>query len=98
MAVERRTTSVFFVIAVLVAAQAQAQSRAMGSFQGVFTPHLGASVGGDVSQARITPGLSVADWPSNAVALCPQATSPGPVKKSQAASVPLKLSLKTGGP
>jgi opacity protein-like surface antigen len=60
VAVERRTASVFFVIALLAAAQAQAQSRAMGSFQGSLTPHLGASVGGDVSRARITPGVSVA--------------------------------------
>jgi opacity protein-like surface antigen len=60
VAVDRRTTPVFFLIAVLLAAQAQAQSRAMGSFQGLFTPHLGVSTGGDVTEARLTPGVSVA--------------------------------------
>ena len=60
MAVDRRTASVFFVIALLAAAPAQAQSRSMGTFQGLFTPHLGATVGGDVTQARITFGMSVA--------------------------------------
>lgn len=43
-----------------MAAHAQAQSRSMGSFQGLFTPHLGVTVGGDVTEARITPGASVA--------------------------------------
>jgi opacity protein-like surface antigen len=48
------------VIALLAAAPAHAQSRAMGTFQGLFTGHLGATVGGDVTETRITPGLSVA--------------------------------------
>ena len=43
-----------------MAAHAHAQSRSMGSFQGLFTPHLGVSVGGDVTGGRITPGVSVA--------------------------------------
>ena len=60
MVVDRRTAAVFFVIAVLMAAAAQAQSRSMGSFQGSFTPHLGITAGGDVSDGRLTPGLSVA--------------------------------------
>lgn len=60
MAVDRRASSVFVLTVLLWAAGAEAQSRAMGSFQGLFTPHLGASVGGDVTQARITPGVSVA--------------------------------------
>ena len=32
----------------------------MGSFQGLFTPHIGASTGGDVTAARLTWGASVA--------------------------------------
>lgn len=36
-----------------------AQSRSMGSFQGLFTVHLGAATGGEVSEARLTPGVSV---------------------------------------
>lgn len=60
MAADRRTTSVFVVIAVLMTAPAHAQSRAMGLFQGLFTPHLGVSTGGDVTGGRITPGASVA--------------------------------------
>jgi opacity protein-like surface antigen len=55
-----RRAFVFVAIALLIAAQAQAQSRAMGSFQGLFTPHLGAAVGGDVVDGRITWGASVA--------------------------------------
>lgn len=60
MAADRRATSVFIAIAVLIAADARAQSRSMGTFQGLFTPHLGAAVGGDVTDARITLGASVA--------------------------------------
>ena len=61
MAVNRRTTSVFCVIAVLlIAADGQAQSRAMGSFQGLFTPHIGVTEGGDVTDPRLTWGASVA--------------------------------------
>jgi len=43
-----------------VAGEVQAQSRSMGTFQGLFAPHLGAAVGGDVSSGRITWGASVA--------------------------------------
>ena len=43
-----------------MAAQAQAQNRAMGSFQGLLTAHLGGSFGGDVTEGRLTPGASVA--------------------------------------
>ena len=43
-----------------MAGVAQAQSRAMGTFQGLFTPHIGATLGGDVTEARLTPGFSVA--------------------------------------
>ena len=32
----------------------------MGLFQGLFTPHLGVSAGGDITGGRITPGASVA--------------------------------------
>ena len=49
-------------IAVVLAAgaPAQAQSRAMGSFGGYFTPFLAVAAGGDVSNPRITFGASVA--------------------------------------
>lgn len=60
MAVDRRATFVLVAIAVLIAAQARAQSRSMGSFQGLFTPHLGASAGGDLAGPRLTLGASVA--------------------------------------
>jgi hypothetical protein len=36
-----------------------AQSGAMGSFQGLFTAHVGAVTGGEISEARLTPGVSV---------------------------------------
>lgn len=38
---------------------AQAQSRAMGSFGGFFTPFIGAATGGEVTQANMTFGASV---------------------------------------
>lgn len=44
----------------LTASEGFAQSRSMGSFRGLFTAHLGAATGGDVSEARITLGASVA--------------------------------------
>jgi opacity protein-like surface antigen len=49
-------------IAMVIAAgsPARAQSRAMGSFGGFFTPFLGATTGGEVTQPRITFGASVA--------------------------------------
>ena len=43
----------------LTASDGFAQSRAMGSFQGLFTVHVGAVAGGEVSEARLTPGFSV---------------------------------------
>ena len=43
----------------LTASDGFAQSRAMGSFQGLFTAHVGAVAGGEVSEARLTPGVSV---------------------------------------
>lgn len=60
MAVDRRATFVFALSLLLAAAGAQAQSRSMGSFQGLFTPHIGVSTGGDVSDPRLTLGASVA--------------------------------------
>jgi hypothetical protein len=39
---------------------ANAQSRSMGSFGGYFTPFLGVTTGGEVTQPRITFGASVA--------------------------------------
>jgi hypothetical protein len=48
------------VIALAIGVEARAQSRAMGTFQGLFTPHIGASTGGDVTSARFTWGASVA--------------------------------------
>jgi hypothetical protein len=60
VAVDRRASFVFVLIVLQWAAGAEAQSRAMGSFQGVFTPHLGVTFGGDVTETRITPGASVA--------------------------------------
>jgi opacity protein-like surface antigen len=39
---------------------AQAQSRAMGSFGGYFTPFVGVTTGGEVSEPRVTFGASVA--------------------------------------
>ena len=43
----------------LTASDGFAQSRAMGSFHGLFTAHVGAAVGGEVSKPRLTPGASV---------------------------------------
>ena len=43
----------------LTASDGFAQNRAMGSFHGLFTAHLGVAAGGEVSEARLTPGLSV---------------------------------------
>jgi opacity protein-like surface antigen len=48
------------VIALAIAAHAEAQSSSMGSFRGLFTPHLGVTTGGEVTEPRITPGFSVA--------------------------------------
>lgn len=45
---------------VLTASDGFAQSRNMGSFRGLFTAHIGAATGDDVSEAKLTPGLSVA--------------------------------------
>lgn len=60
MAVDRRAESVLVLIVLLSASPAAAQSRAMGSFQGLFTPHLGVAAGGDVTGPRLTFGASVA--------------------------------------
>lgn len=60
MAADRRTPLLFLALAFLIAVDARAQSRAMGSFQGLFTPHLGVSTGGDVTSTRLTWGASVA--------------------------------------
>jgi opacity protein-like surface antigen len=43
----------------LTASDGVAQSRAMGSFRGLFTAHVGAAAGGEVSDPRGTLGLSV---------------------------------------
>src|SRR5688500_7531023 len=43
----------------LTSTDAAAQSRRMGSFRGLFTPHVGMVAGGDVSEARGTLGASV---------------------------------------
>ncbi len=43
----------------LTASDGFAQSRAMGSFHGLFTGHIGAAAGDDVSEARLTAGASV---------------------------------------
>lgn len=47
------------VLLVAGAASANAQSRAMGSFGGYFTPFLGVTTGGEVSDPRLTFGASV---------------------------------------
>lgn len=43
----------------LTATDADAQSRNIGSFSGLFTPHVGLAAGGEVSEARGTIGVSV---------------------------------------
>jgi len=43
----------------LTASDGFAQSRAMGSFRGLFTAHIGAATGDDVSEPRLTAGASV---------------------------------------
>lgn len=43
----------------LTTSDAFAQSRSMGSFRGLFTPHFGAATGGEVSEATATFGASV---------------------------------------
>lgn len=43
----------------LTASDGFAQSRAMGSFHGLFTGHIGTAVGGEVSEARLAAGASV---------------------------------------
>ena len=47
-------------MALLIATRAQAQNRAMGSFQGLFTPHVSVSAGGDLTDPRLTLGVAVA--------------------------------------
>lgn len=49
-------------VALVIAASttANAQSRAMGSFGGYFTPFLGVSTGGEVTEPRLTFGASLA--------------------------------------
>ena len=44
---------------VLTSSTGFAQSRSMGSFRGLFTPHVGIAAGGEVSDARGTLGASV---------------------------------------
>ena len=43
----------------LTASDGFAQSRTMGSFRGLFTAHLGTATGGELSEASLTPGVSV---------------------------------------
>jgi hypothetical protein len=57
MKITRGLAALAFVA--LTASDGFAQSRAMGSFHGLFTAHLGIAAGGEVSEARLTPGLSV---------------------------------------
>ena len=47
-------------LVVLTASNGFAQSRSMGSFRGLFIPHVGAAIGGEVSEAKGTLGVSVA--------------------------------------
>jgi opacity protein-like surface antigen len=51
--------AIAFVLIGTHASGADAQSRAMGSFGGFFTPFLGLATGGDVSEPRMTFGASV---------------------------------------
>lgn len=51
-------TSIVLVVA--ASGSAQAQSRAMGSFGGYFTPFVGVTTGGEVSEPRINFGASIA--------------------------------------
>ena len=48
-----------FAFIALTASDGFAQSRAMGSFRGLFTAHIGAATGDEVSEASLTPGASI---------------------------------------
>src|SRR5688572_32374315 len=52
----------FLVVAIVIAhaSTASAQSIRMGTFRGYLTGHLGTAVGGEVSDAQLMPGVSVA--------------------------------------
>lgn len=56
----RLVAAAFCMLLVGHASAAQAQSRAMGSFGGFFTPFIGVTTGGEVTQPGITFGASVA--------------------------------------
>jgi hypothetical protein len=54
--------ALLLVVVVLIghASTVAAQSIRMGTFRGYLTGHLGMAVGGEISDARLTPGVSVA--------------------------------------
>ena len=53
------TGAIAIAFLVVFGSTAHAQSRAMGSFGGFFTPFIGAITGGEVTQARMALGASV---------------------------------------
>lgn len=55
-----RTAVAAIVLTAMTAATAEAQNRAMGSFQGLLTGHLGVATGDAVTESRLVAGASVA--------------------------------------